>query len=363
MEVGLSTNILLEDYDRLSNLASDGWWKHFWQLCHKFNVTISLSRWWIIPLLRHGDRSLMDIICSTDIYSPSDRAVFNRVWKFKGLHSLADVTLVDGKTVDPFVFNRQPSDSSRVYLVEKPTRKDFNLFCWQMIRNLCGGGCNLLTTALGSYTGQPHCRDVWFVSEDRSELYRVENNASYHLYTTLSSEHRQTRRGSRYSFSALIPGQCNRTTRASVSACPHDEFLLVVNATCPVYLPSSSRQSFLQRLHSLPNQSLWRTFQTHGDGSWIYRSLLSGNLITMSNGSYNENIALMSALVLLSFATRYPTSLLVSPGSKRVMPTLLITTWPSFWELSLSNLFSRWLLMANTFLGIFVRNVAVTTRL
>jgi hypothetical protein len=77
MKVGLSTNILLEDYGRLSNLASDGWWKHFWQLCHKFNVTISFSRRWLIPLLHHGDRSLMDIIYSTDIYSPSDRALFN----------------------------------------------------------------------------------------------------------------------------------------------------------------------------------------------------------------------------------------------------------------------------------------------
>jgi hypothetical protein len=122
----------------------------------------------------------MDVICKTDLYSPSDRAVFNRVRKFKGLHSLANVTLADGKTVDPFVFTRDPSDSSRVFSVEKPTRKDFNLF-WQVIRNLCGGGRSSLTTTLGNYIGQPHCRDVWFVSEDRSELYRVENNTSYQL--------------------------------------------------------------------------------------------------------------------------------------------------------------------------------------
>jgi hypothetical protein len=28
MEVGLSSNILLEDFDQLGNLASNGWWKH-----------------------------------------------------------------------------------------------------------------------------------------------------------------------------------------------------------------------------------------------------------------------------------------------------------------------------------------------
>jgi hypothetical protein len=63
----------------------------------------------------------MDIICSTDRYSPSDRAVFNSVRKLKGLHSLADVTLVDGKTVDPFMFNREPSDSSRVFCSSRVT--------------------------------------------------------------------------------------------------------------------------------------------------------------------------------------------------------------------------------------------------
>jgi hypothetical protein len=62
MEVGLSINILLEDFDQLGNLASNGWWKHFWQLCHRFKVTVSLSRQLMIPLLRRGDKSLMDIV-------------------------------------------------------------------------------------------------------------------------------------------------------------------------------------------------------------------------------------------------------------------------------------------------------------
>jgi hypothetical protein len=60
--------------------------------------------------------------------------------------------------------------------------------------------------------GQPHCWDNWFVSEDRSELYKVENNNSYQLNTLLPG-HRQTRSGSRYRFSSLVPGQCDRSTR------------------------------------------------------------------------------------------------------------------------------------------------------
>jgi hypothetical protein len=33
MEVGISLNILEEDFSCLGNLASDGWWAHLWQLC------------------------------------------------------------------------------------------------------------------------------------------------------------------------------------------------------------------------------------------------------------------------------------------------------------------------------------------
>lgn len=42
MEVDLSTNVLELDFDRYGCLASNGWWKHFWQLCHKFKVKFSL---------------------------------------------------------------------------------------------------------------------------------------------------------------------------------------------------------------------------------------------------------------------------------------------------------------------------------
>jgi hypothetical protein len=276
-------------FDQLGNLASNGWWKHLWRLCHKFKVTLAPSRRWMIPLLRQDDRSLMDLVCSNDLYSPTDRKTFNRVRQIKGLHSVADVTLVDGKTIDPFVFTREPSISSRVFSVEHPTREDFNIFC-TVIRNLCNSNTSL-PVALGPYINHPHRQDVWFVSEDRSELYKLHDNSSYSLFAC-SERHRQTRQGTRYAFSFVVAGQCDRSTRASVHCCPIDGDLQVVHSTCPVYIPSSPRRSFLEQLHALPNQSLWRTFTTDGDGSWIYHSLIAGDLIMMSHDSYNDNVAL-----------------------------------------------------------------------
>jgi hypothetical protein len=77
MEVGLSTNILEEDFSRLGNLATDGWWKHLWQLCHKFRVTFALSRKWQIPLLWSDDVSFMGKICETDLFTANQRLWIN----------------------------------------------------------------------------------------------------------------------------------------------------------------------------------------------------------------------------------------------------------------------------------------------
>jgi hypothetical protein len=63
MEVGLSTNILLEDFDQLGNFVSNWWWKHLWQLCHKFKVMLALSRRWMIFLLCQDNQSLIATVC------------------------------------------------------------------------------------------------------------------------------------------------------------------------------------------------------------------------------------------------------------------------------------------------------------
>lgn len=68
----------------------------------------------------------MEVICAVDIFSRSDWVAINRVRKYKGLHSIADFLLCDGRTVDPWVLSPEPSDSSPVFSVEKPTCADFS---------------------------------------------------------------------------------------------------------------------------------------------------------------------------------------------------------------------------------------------
>ena len=286
MEVGISSNILEEDYSRLGNLASNGWWKHLWQLCHRFKVTFALSQKWMIPLLRSGDVSFMGLICDNDRYTPDQRERINRVRKFKGLHSVADFVLCDGRTPDPFIFTKEPSDSSRFFSVEKPTNSDFALFKLAVENLLSETGH--LPQPLGDYMTQPHRPDLWFVSEDRTVLYKKIDNSNYLRYS-YDPHGRATRYGTRFSRPQHCQGQFPQLTRASVVSAGRDTY--TIHSTAKVYMPSPQRRSFLQRLHALSNQSLWRSFRVDGDGSWIYGGLLNNTLVLMSDGSYNRGMA------------------------------------------------------------------------
>jgi hypothetical protein len=96
MEVGLS--IFSEDYERLGHLSSHEWWKHLWQLCSRYKVSLTLSRKYITPLLREDDRSFMDDVCSTNMYTHDYQLAGQRVRRYKGLFSIGDFVLMDGRT-------------------------------------------------------------------------------------------------------------------------------------------------------------------------------------------------------------------------------------------------------------------------
>ena len=69
METGFSTNVLEMDYSRFGELATGGWWKQFWCLSQKFDVNLQFGSKWLIPLLQAGNHALMDVVCSTDLFT------------------------------------------------------------------------------------------------------------------------------------------------------------------------------------------------------------------------------------------------------------------------------------------------------
>jgi hypothetical protein len=284
METGFSSNVLQMEYERYGDLATGGWWKQLWFLSQRYDVCLQLGSKWLIPLLRVGDRALMEVICSTDLFTRAEWCSINRVRKFKGVHSLADITLCDGKTIDPWVYTRQPGDSSRVFSVERPTTMDFRVF-FRAVRMVTSESSQL-RAPLGRFVAKPHRSAPWFVAADRSFLYKSLGDSSYLRYAPLSSS--CTTRT--FSDPDLLMGQIPCSLHASVFFDPATESVKL-HSSSPVYVPPRHRMSFLERIRSLPNQTLWANFVVDGDGSWIYDGLLRDTLDMMSDGSYDEKRA------------------------------------------------------------------------
>ena len=74
------------------------------------------------------DKTIMDTITDLVIYSTADWVKLNRVRKFKGVHSVGDLVLCDGRTIDPLMLDRRPGDSTHDFPTEKPMPADFKLW-------------------------------------------------------------------------------------------------------------------------------------------------------------------------------------------------------------------------------------------
>ena len=284
METGFSSNVLEMDYDRYSELATGGWWKQFWCLSQRYSVRLQLGSKWLIPVLRAGDRAFMDVICSTDLFTPLEWSLINRVRKYKGVHSIGDFTLCDGSSIDPWILTEEPGTSSRVFSVEKPVRSDFRLFA-RAIRLVTSDSLRL-SSPLGQFISSPHRHSPWYLEPDRSFLYKVIDDSTYVRYSPLP----RSRSNRTFTNPITVSGQFTRSLHASVFP-TGDSGTVKLHSSSPAFLPSAPRLSFLDRLRSLPNQSLWKTFVVDGDGSWIYEGILRNSLIFMSDGSYDEKRA------------------------------------------------------------------------
>jgi hypothetical protein len=182
------------------------------------------------------------------MYTHDYQLAGQRVRQYKGLFSIGDFVLMDGQTIDPFVLTREPSDSCRVFSVEKPTRADFRKFR-EMVQNF-SSEYFILPTPLGKFISAPHRSDVWFTNNDQSEVYNILDNTSYVLYSK-SINHRTTRHGTRFTNPRTVVGLSTCSCPASVALASDGSGDVILHSASPVCVPSPSRRSFLERLAHL----------------------------------------------------------------------------------------------------------------
>ena len=297
VDVGLHGNIFTRDFKRLSHLAARSWFYDVWRLCDHFDVSLVVHRSNDIPLIRVGDRALMECFLDLRVFSSDQLDVLARFRKFFAVHSLAEILCCDGCTVRQDVLSYRRGRSARQYPFEKPLRRDLEL--WIGALKLVTSPRLVLERPLGEFLLMPPRHDGWFVKDDRSEVYHVAADAlSYDVYLCSSTE--RSRRRPTYEHIRRVDGDLTPTHLASVDV--FDDHFVTLLSMAPVPRNRTPRMSFLDTLHSWPNQSLWRYFKCDGDGEWIRRAVINGTLRFVHDGSYMKKVApkICSAAFILS---------------------------------------------------------------
>lgn len=280
METGLSGNIFDYSFAKYGFLATHSWFKILWEYLDKYQVRLEFNKRFHIPLLRIGDKALMNLFFDKG-YDSSLLTQLNRVRKFLRLHSLADILRADGCTVDSeWIFTRRQKPSSRTFSWEKPTPSDFA--AWEAaIRDITSASFTY-SPPLGAYTATPHRSQEWFASEDLSHVYHS-FPGGYDTFL-LDESSTRTRSGSKYHKISTSPGLPPQSRFASVVnyACN----TLSLHSTCPSTILSSHQQSLLDILFSFSNSTLWEDLHIDDDGEWLWQAILNGTLTSCNDGSF-----------------------------------------------------------------------------
>ena len=280
MELGLDGNIFSRPYSKYKDLVSHSWFALLWQYATLYNVVIHMNPRHTLKPTRIGDIALIELFSQRG-YSGNLLVTLNRVRKYYRVHSLADILLADGKTLNPQFLLRRQANSSRTFSWEQPTTSDFEK--WNsVLRNIMTASLTY-SRPLGAYTEQPHIPYEWFASPDKQAVYNI-FPGGYNTFK-LSPNHISTRSGPKYTKTNTSPGSPPPGSYyASVSHYEYNHVCL--QSSCPpLHLPSH-HTSFLQKLSTISSDSLWQNLQIEDDGDWILQSIVDGTLIVSSDGSY-----------------------------------------------------------------------------
>jgi len=191
-EIGIAGNIFKVKFEKFHALASDGWFKHLWELCNIFDSDLIFRDRYEVPMTRQDDKSIMDEIITLTWYNLPELASINRVRKFKQVYCLGDITLTDGRTIQLSMFNRTKGSSTRTFPIEKPIAKDFKI--WNAALKGISDHHLRLPFTLGPFITEPHIDKNWSANEDVTEVCHQMSAGHFQSYP-LSGAPRATRFG------------------------------------------------------------------------------------------------------------------------------------------------------------------------
>lgn len=185
------------------------------------------------------------------------------------------------------VLSDEVAESTRLYPVERPARRDFKL--WREALRVIISVNYKLRFPLGPCVGQLHRPDQWFTNDDRDEFYFRHRDGKYDVF--LGDESRvKTRYGAYYSLLDSANDEVAPTRRASVIPALTPQHVKY-SSSSPLPQSAPLIDTVQEVLHSWDNQRLWRNLRMDGNGSRIRRGMNLGTLAEGHDVSYKPHVA------------------------------------------------------------------------
>ena len=234
----------------------------------------------------------MDAIVDTGRYSGNTLVTLGTCRTFKGIHMVSCLVKCDSREIRPDVLDGKEGQSLRQFPRERPTPA--MLETWKdavaLLASEKANGKMCLPSPLGKFLLPPLRHNGWYSSADECTPYYdpCQKTCTAFKRDTDSSAHQTRTTSNKYREVETCAGSHPGTKYASVDELPNGDVTLHSTADLPQTAPRT--RSFLETLHSFPNQTLWNDLTLDKDGEWISKGLNAGTLVLVHDGSCNKNL-------------------------------------------------------------------------
>ena len=287
IEIGLSGQLLQQDYKIFGHLATTSWLKHLWEFCDDSNIQLTTTTP-KIELAREHDSFLMEKFAAYG-YRKLQLVKLNlcRLW----CHAirLSDISTGDGRRIHPLSWTGNPTASAGIEYEWPtqgyPTTKLWDL--WQSAIRTCyltnETSQQFLRTPLGPWTTPLPPRWHWFYSPSTDRVYKKLDDNTCQMYSV--SPNRRRLRNPKYTLNENRTALPSDAERATITK--HINFVWCHGSQPSTYQPQA--HDCLGDLIHDNDQWAIRSFFCPDNGTGIASAIIQGNAVAVCDGSYKEN--------------------------------------------------------------------------
>ncbi len=276
VELGLSFQLLQEQYNKYGYLATHSWMKTLWEKLSMFNMHIIVADQ-PLEFPREGDQFIMQVLIKAR-YTSKAFSCLNRVRVSLQLLFMSDILTASGNKVCTDILSHRPQGEawSKMKLPhEYPTDSDMMIWRNDML-SICPSQSHI--SSIGHFIGRLHRIWQWLWSKTESTLHcRNINGKTEDVFVS-------GRKPNQFTYSHSQPSCVHKTICLVQPTLEGDHWHLLSMAPCATQNPAPSL--FLEVLQSWGNTWLWEHMYVSGGVAWLEQSISKGTLVAVTDGSY-----------------------------------------------------------------------------